>query len=63
VSCNRSQVRGLPVQLKQETLYEPGEYFAESFVAYMAERDALAKYDAIGSKMVEQAIVLMRKPK
>ena len=43
--------------------YEPGEYFAESFVAYMAERDALAKYDAIGSKMVEQAIVLMRKPK
>jgi hypothetical protein len=43
--------------------YESAEYFAESFVAYMVERDALAAYDAVGSRMVEQAIALMRKPK
>jgi hypothetical protein len=40
---------------------EPKEYFAESLVAYVVERDALAKHDPVGSKMVKQAMALMRK--
>jgi hypothetical protein len=39
------------------------EYFAESLVAYIVERDALAAHDPVGSKMVEQAIALARNPK
>ena len=39
---------------------EPGEYFAESLVAYIVERDALIGHDPIGVKMVEQAIALMQ---
>ncbi len=39
---------------------EPGEYFAESLVAYLAEHEALMGHDAIGVRIVEQAIALMQ---
>ena len=39
------------------------EYFAESFVAYVAEPKALTDHDPVGSRMVEQALALMKKPK
>lgn len=42
---------------------EPPEYFAESLVAYMVERDALLRYDPVGYKMIERAIALMVKAK
>jgi hypothetical protein len=34
----------------------PGEYLAESFVAYMVDREVLASYDAVGSMMVEKVL-------
>ena len=39
------------------------EYFAESFVAHMVEPKALANCDPVGSKMVEPALAVVRKPK
>jgi hypothetical protein len=38
------------------------EYFAESFVAHLVVPKALAEYDPIGGKMVEQVLALMRNP-
>jgi len=39
------------------------EYFAESFVAFMADPEALAENDPVGGKMVKQAMAMMRKCK
>ena len=42
---------------------KPGEYLAESLVAYLVERSTFDAYDRVGYKMVEQAIVVMRSQK
>jgi hypothetical protein len=39
------------------------EYFAESFVAFMVDPEALAENDPVGGKMVKQAMAMMRKRK
>lgn len=36
------------------------EYLAESFVAYMVERNALSTYDPVGFKMVEKVLAVLR---
>jgi hypothetical protein len=46
--------------ITQYARQEPGEYFAESLIAYMVERNALTEHDPIGVRMVEQAIALMQ---
>jgi len=39
----------------------PGEYLAESFVAYMVDPEALAAYDQLGSMMVEKVLSAARR--
>jgi len=38
---------------------QPGEYFPETLIAYLVERDALAQYDPVGFKMVEEVLELL----
>ena len=46
--------------ITQYARQESGEYFAESLIAYMVERNAFTEHDPIGGKMVEQAIASMQ---
>jgi len=41
---------------------DAGEYWAESFVAYMVDPDALATYDPVGSMMVKKVLSAARRP-
>jgi len=41
----------------------PEEYFAETFIAFLVETEALSSYDPVGSTMVQDAFDLMRMQK